>query len=360
MKNKRTAILLPLLMVILLTVTSRAANAQTVELTPTENHHIAELNSNQPYVAGYHVNAYDLYSRERVQAVAITVSFLSTDPGSFPENSWLGAGMFVQGQDSKIINVDYAFYSMLVLENSGDMYLDVGLHQTRESTAPLQMPTSELLYAQTWHISGIDPATPATLLARWDTEGFVHYSLITSENNITVSSINVADLPNCDSIIRQFYAGTATNSNAFPFGHYVYYFQFGVISSQSIANEHWSANLKDPKILRKTGWDFVDTALTTQGDISYLDSDWMWGGAPYQGVTAQSQQNPLEDPYEVTFFYNGQTVPAGTVLWQAAGQELEAHATVSLQQVGQAIAPIVVVTVIATLFPRLLRLKRKI
>jgi hypothetical protein len=126
--------------------------------------------------------------------------------------------MFVQGQDSVTINVDYAFYTMLVLENSGDIYLDVGLHQTRESTAPLQLPTSELLYARTWHILGVDPEAPVTLLARWDAEGFVHYSLITLENNITVSSINVADLPNCDSIIRQFYAGTATNSNAFPLG----------------------------------------------------------------------------------------------------------------------------------------------
>lgn len=360
MKSKRAVILLPLLMVILLAVASRAGNAQTVELTPTENHHIAELNSDQPYVAGYHVNTKDLYSRERVQATAITVCFPSTDTSSFPENSWLGAGMFVQGQDSVIINVDYGFYTMLVLEDSGDMYLDVGLHQTRESTAPLQLPTSELLYAQTWHVSGIDPATPVTLLAQWDTEGFVHYSLITSGNNITVSSVNVADLPNCDSIIRQFYAGTATNSNAFPFGHYVYYFQFGVISSQSIANEHWSANLRDPKVLRKTGWNFVDTALTTQGDICYLDSDWMWGGAPYLGVTAQSQQNPLEDPYEVTFFYNGHPVPAGTILWQAAGQELEVPVTISWQQLGQALAPIVAVTALFTLFPRLLRLKKKV
>lgn len=347
-------------MLIFLAVTSLAVNAQTVELTPTENHHIAELNSNQPYVAGYHVNTQDLYSRERVQATAITVSFPSTDSSSLPGNSWLGAGMFVQGQDSVIINVDYAFYTMLVLENSGDLYLDAGLHQTRESTAPLQLPTSELLYAQTWHISGIDPATPITLLARWDAEGFVHYSLITSENNITVSSINVADLPDCDSIIRQFYAGTATNSNAFPFGHYVYYFQFGTISSQSMASEHWSAKLEDPKILRKTGWNLVDTALTTQGDISYLDSDWMWGGAPCPGVAAQSPQNPLENPYEVTFFYNGHTLPAGTILWQTAGQDLEVPVAISWQQLGQALAPIVAVTAISTLFPRLLKLKKKV
>jgi hypothetical protein len=346
-------------MFILLIVSSHAETEQPAELTPTGNHHVAKLNSNQPYVAGYHVNTHDPYSRERVQATAITVSFPETDPTSFPENSWLGAGMFVQGQDSKIINVDYAFYTMLVLEDSGTMYLDIGFHQTRESTAPLQLPTSELLYAKTWQISGIDPAAQVTLLARWDTEGFVHYSLITSEDNITVSSINVADLPNCASIIRQFYAGTATNSNAFPFGHYVYYFQFGVVSSQTIANEHWSADLTDPKILRKTGWDPVDAALTTKGDVSYLDSDWMWGGAPYLGVDAQYHQNPLENPYEVIFFHNGRTLPSGTLLWHTTSQGLEVSATVSLQQLGPALAPVIVATAISISFTQLRRLKKK-
>ncbi len=347
-------------MFIVLTVASHARIEQLIELTPTETNHVARLNSYQPYVAGYHVNTYDPYSRERVQATTITVNFPETDPTSFPENSWLGAGMFVQGQDSKIINVDYAFYTMIVLDDSGNMYLDIGLHQTRESTAPLQLPTSELLYAYTWQISGIDPTAQVTLLARWNAEGFVHYSLTSSENNITVSSINVASLPGCNSIIRQFYAGTATNSNAFPFGHYVYYFQFGVISSQTIADDHWSARLTDPKVLRKTGWEPVDTALTIQGDVSYLDSDWMWGGAPYPGVDAQYHQNPLENPYEVLFSHTGRTLPSGTLLWQTTSQGLDVSATVTWQQLEQALAPVIVATAISIAFTQLHRLKKRV
>ncbi len=322
MRIRGLLVFLAALILIVLTILPRARASNEIELTPVPTRHIIELNSNQPYVAGYHVNTPNLLTRETAHATAITVSFPSTDPSFFPAGSWLGAGMFVQAQDNKLKHVDYAFYTMLVVDSSGSLFVDLGLHQTRESTAPLQMPTEELVYAYTWRISGIAPYVPVTLLARWIPEGFVHYSISTIESNVSIASINVARMPNCGSIIRQFYAGNYIAGTQFPFHHYVYYFQFGVVSSQVIADSHWTVNLKEPKILRNpgwqlgSGWHIVDTAWSTQGDIAYLDYDWMWGGAPYHGVSAQYYKNPVESPYEVIFYYNGKTLPAGTVLWQ--------------------------------------------
>jgi hypothetical protein len=135
------------------------ANA-LIDLSPTENHYITRLNSNQPYVAGYQVITPDLYTFEGVRSTAITICLPSTDTSQFPSGCWLGGGMFVQAQDIKLRNVDYASYTMLVLDASGNFFLDVGFHQTREATAPLQRPTEDLLYAYTWRISGIDPTTP--------------------------------------------------------------------------------------------------------------------------------------------------------------------------------------------------------
>ena len=111
--------------------------------------------------------------------------------------------------------------------------------------------------------------------------------------------------------------------------------------------------------MRKTGWDPVDTAITTQGDVSYLDSDWMWGGAPYLGVDAQYHENPLENPHEVIFFYNGRTLPSGTLLWQTTNQGLEVSAIVTWQQLGQALAPAVAATAICVSLTQLRRLKKK-
>jgi len=295
--------------------TTNGVNADMVVVTPTLNNHVAKLNSNQPYVAGYHVDAPDLYTRERVDATAVTVSFPSVDVNRFPPNSWLGAGMFVQGQDNELGFVDYGYYTMLVIDSLGSLFVDVGLHQTRESTAPLQMPTAELVYAYTWQLSGIDPATPVNLMARWDSNKYLHYSFSSAETDTTLLSVKVEDLPNCGSVISRFYAGTAVAGSGFPWGHFVYYFQFGVVSNKIIADTHWSAWLKEPRMLRKAGWDLVETAYTIQGDIAYLDQDWMWGGAAYDGVDAEYHQNPLSNPYEVIFSYTERTLPSGTILW---------------------------------------------
>jgi hypothetical protein len=307
-----------LLVALLLTPLLSASNAETtdiIELTPTEENHVIELNSNQPYVAGFHVNTPDLETRETVLATAITVSFPSTDTSYFPPNSWLGGGMFVQAQTSQFRHVDYGFYTMLVLDVEGNLFLDLGMHQTREETPPFHAPTEQLFYAYTWQISGIDAATPVTLSASWDSEGWVHYSASALGTNVTLPPVNVVGFPSCEPIIRRFYAGNCVVM-PFPFSRYVHYFQFGVVSSMSIANNHWSVDLRDPRLLRKKGWTFVDTAWSIQGDISYLDGSWVWGGSPYHGVSAQYYQNPLENPCEVIFFYNGQTLPTGTVLWQ--------------------------------------------
>jgi hypothetical protein len=297
-----------------------AKSADTLELTPTENHHIVELNSNQPYVAGFHVNTPDLNNITRGStATAITISFPSTNPSCFPPLGWLGAGMFVQAQDSRYLHVDYAFYTMLALDAADNMFVDVGLHQTREDSPPLQMPPERLVYAYTWQVSGVDRETPVTLSASWDPDGWVHYSVYASGHSTTLPPVNVANMAECENIIRKFYAGNV-RSYPFPLGCQVQFFQFGVVSSESFVGPYWFANLKEPRFFRNQEWHTVDTAWSIEGDGSYLDSSWMWGGRAYKGVSALYHQHPLGNLHEVVFFYNGQTLPYGTILWQSSDE----------------------------------------
>jgi len=316
--NRRSFFFILLTILFYFVVFEARATPDNLQLMPTETHHVAQLNSNQPYVAGYDALTPDLHTMKPVSAVLITVSFPSTDTRHFPSAGWIGGGLFVQDQDSRFGFVDYGFYMMLVIDAASDVFLDVGLHQTRESTAPIQGPTAELLYAYTWRISGITPSTPITLGASWDSDGFVHYSLLAAGFNVTLPPVDVAGLPNCENIHRQFWSGN-WKPGTFPFAHYVHYFQFGVVSSEIMANDKWSVKISNPRLMKKPEgeWRQVDTAWSTQGDISYIDWDWMWGGAPYTGVYAQYYQNPLTNPYEVTFFYNGQTLLSGTVLWES-------------------------------------------
>ncbi len=259
-------------------------------------------------MAGFQVNDRNLSRYGTVDAVSVTVSFPSTDPNQFPEDSWLGAGLFVQGQDHVYRNVDYGFYMMLVLDDTDSFFLDVGLHQTRESTAPLQAATSELIYAYTWQISGSAPSEDFTLSMWLDSEGFANYQVTTSADAVTLPAVNVTSFPICQNIIRDVYAGNVYVGQ-FPFSHYVNYLQFGVVSSEPIRNKNWKAQLRIPQVERGTDWIPVEEAWTIGGDAAYLDFDWKWGGTLYHGVTADAF------PYEVIFRYSGKTLPSGTVLW---------------------------------------------
>jgi hypothetical protein len=321
LKTKTPVLPVVLLLVISSITIGRAAGSVSFELSPTENHHVMKLNSDQPYVAGYHVNAKNLSVYGTILATAITVSFPSTDTRTFPPGSWLGGGMFVQAQDTRFRHVDYGFYMMLVLDASGRLFIDLGLHQTREGTLPFQFPTEDVVYAYTWQVTGISLATKITLYASWDNDGFVHYSISALSSNFALTSVNVAGLPNCENIIRKFYLGNVI-VEPFPFSRYVNYFQFGVVSSESIANSDWTVDLAEPKMLKETGWVSVERAWSTQGDISYLDADWRWGGVPYYGVNAQYWKNPLENPYEIVFYYDGSTLTSGTVLWDYTNSDL--------------------------------------
>lgn len=292
-------------------------------------HHVAALNSNLPYVAGFHVIADDLSTRENANATAVTISFLTTESGYFPSDSWIGGGMFVQAQDHVFRNVDYGFYMMAVLDAAGNLFVDLGLHQTEEMTPPIHTSMSTLVYAYTWQIRGIDQSTPITLVQSWIDGGLVEYSIAVSGSIETLTQVNVSAMPNCQNIIPRFYAGNVV-IDPFPFSRYINYFQFGVISSEIMSNTHWHVDVKDPELLTQTGWTLVDKAWSLQGDHSYLDHDLMWGGAAYAGVGAQYYQHPLPNPYEIIFSHDTQALASGTVLWdigRTSKNETESYAT---------------------------------
>jgi hypothetical protein len=148
----------------------------------------------------------------------------------------------------------------------------------------------------------------------WAENETVNYSARVSTESIGFASVNVSSLPNCENIIPRFYSGNIIVGQ-FPMSRYVHYFQFGITSSTQMANDHWSALLKDPRTLRLDNWSLVERAWSIQGDLSYLDQDWRWGGGLYAGVDARYQMNSPESPNQVLFFHSARTLPTGTLLW---------------------------------------------
>jgi hypothetical protein len=283
-------------------------------LVPVNEHHVAELNSNMPYIAGFHVNADDLSQRETVNATAVTVSFASAEPAYFPVDSWLGCGMFVQAQDHFFRNVDYGFYMMLVLDASGRLFVDVGLHQTEEETPPIHTARSSLVYSYTWLVGNVDSSTPMKLSQIWLDSNSVRYSISVSGFDEVLADVNVVAMPNCRNIIPHFYVGNVI-VDQFPFSRYVNYFQFGIVSNKVIDDTHWQVDIQNPMMLRNKGWALVEKAWLLEGDRSFLDHDLTWGGAVYPDISVTPYVQRSQSLYEINFRYTGNESAYNTTLW---------------------------------------------
>src|SRR5271157_251498 len=280
----------------------------------TDRHHVAQLNSNMPYIAGFHVDADDLSEYETVNATAVTVSFGSTTLGHFPADSWLGCGMFVQTQDHFFDNVDYGFYMMLVVDSSGTLFIDVGLHQTEEASLPIQAANSSLVYSYSWLVNNVDRSTEVELFQMWINSDSVRYSVLVSGFSYILADINVRAMPNCNNIIPRFYVGNVIVGE-FPFNRCVNYFQFGIVSDKVIDNLHWQAQIENPMMLRTKGWALVDKAWLLEGDYSFIDQDLMWGGEAYPGISITPNVEQSQNIYQLSFEYTGKQYSGSRTLW---------------------------------------------
>ena len=330
-------------------------------LVPVSEHHVVALNSNMPYIAGFHVNADDLSEDENVNATAVTVSFASAEPAYFPVNSWLGCGMFVQAQDHVLRNVDYGFYMMLVLDASGRLFIDLGLHQTEEDTPPIQSATSSLVYSYTWLVNNVDTSTPIKLVQTW-LNNSVQYSISVSGFDEVLADVNVAAMPNCGSIIPRFYTGNVI-LDQFPFSRYVNFFQFGIVSNKVIDDTHWQADIQDPMMLRNTSWALVNKAWLIEGDRSYLDHGLMWGGAVYPGISVTPIVQQSQSLCELEFRYTGKVSAYNMTLWNVppSGAAETAYGTENqdVTAASRHLLPIIVALLGGTMLIPFLLIRRK-
>jgi len=315
--QRTTVVLVSVLIALFMAETipfSLSASYSAPTFVAADTHHVAQLNSNMPYIAGFQVDADDLSEYETVNATAVTVSFGSTAPGYFPADGWLGCGMFVQAQDHFFYNVDYGFYMMLVVDSSGTMFIDVGLHQTEEASSPIQAANSSLVYSYTWLVNNVDESTNVELFQTWLNSDSVRYSVSVSGLSQILGDINVRAMPNCNNIIPRFYAGNVVIGE-FPFGQCDNFFQFGIVSNKIIDNSHWQADIENPMMLRTKGWVMVNKAWLLEGDYSFIDQNALWGGEAYPGISITPNVEQSQNTYQLSFKYTGKQYSGPQTLW---------------------------------------------
>jgi hypothetical protein len=315
--QRRIVVLVSVLIALFMAETvpfSLSASYGAPTFVATYTHHVAQL-TYMPYVAGFQVYADDLSEYLEVSGTAVTASFDSTQPEYFPADSWLGCGMFVQAQDHYLYNVDYGFYMMLVIDSSGTMFIDVGLHQTEEASEPIQAANSTLVYCYTWLVKNVDKSAEVELFQTWLNSTSVRYSVSVSGLNQTLADINVKAMPNCNNIIPKFYAGNVIMGES-PFVQVDNFFQFGIISNATIDNSHWQADIENPMMLMTNrGWDLANKAWLLDGDHSFIDQNARWGGEAYPGISVTPNVEQSKNLYQLSFKYTGKQYSGSKTLW---------------------------------------------
>lgn len=295
----------------------RPAACQPV-FTPSSQSHIQNItwvygpwrgDPRYPYLGGYASIDSGYFQVDKVRA---TVNFPDTPNPSVigGQDNWLACGIYSQAQGG-VEREDYAFYSAVVLDPNGNLWLDIGAWVDHEVIFPTDWPpTCNLDFHGTWQITGVDRSTPITLTMYWGNgTNKIVYWLVTmygQDYPLEGASFDVGAVH--PSIMKKFYVG---EFHFFWPGYDVwcYYFQFGIMSPQKITQGGWRACLASPQYFKDGLWHDVDCAMSIQGGNSFFDVTWMWGGNTYDGIGYVSGNN------WVTFLYDGGTIPNWWPYW---------------------------------------------
>jgi hypothetical protein len=318
----------------------KVVNAQPT-FSPASTHHILTISwtfppgglgggTRYPYVGGF---AYTADSTPTYLGGAnktrITVSFPYTNPSVIGTQNWLAAGLFVQDQGG-VDGEDYAFYSVVVLDNNGHLWLDIGEYVDHEVRViwiwwdPLHPiiipPDASLEFTKTWEILGVDRSTPITLTMYWDPGGSKTVYWIATINGQDYSpqgnSFNVGVVH--PTIHYGFYVGMSVIDTPF-WIWWCYYFQFGIMSPSAVTQGGWQAHLDEPSYFKDGSWHYLAAATSTKGSSAYFDTTWMWGGNDYPGVTIVSGWQTYGWHGYANFVYTSTTEDDWTILWPLEG-----------------------------------------
>lgn len=260
--NHRSLLLIAVIVVATIIPTVHRAKADSISFTESDTHHVPNVrwaldpnpSSSQPFASGYLSTTPSEESLHWVggprptckweaEATRVTVSFPGTpDPSVIGADNWLAVGMFVQGQDDTYLYQDYGYYTVLVLDSGGNLWLDVGGYRTFELTG-----YRVLMMSKAWQIQGLSSSTPVTLIAAWQSSGFIVWEVIINEVTYYPPDAFYNMRLYEPTAKESFYIGWANippmNS---PF-YVAYFFQFGITSPAGIQQAGWNALIEHPQ-----------------------------------------------------------------------------------------------------------------
>jgi hypothetical protein len=267
-------------------------------------------NSSGPGPAGIwpppFVSAYMTSSYFPVVALQAHFTFGGTNPSVIQSDNHLYIGIYSTVFSATISGQDYGYEALVVLTNTGYMYLGAQVYQVCEGNAGCGTPSEKVIFRTTSSPSmGVNDQI--MLLMFFSGPTVYWYYQINSNLAYQYASFN----PPSDSQL-QFEVGTYVAWN----GVTAKYFQLGLESDYNIGHSGWYATISQGQYEYNGYWCGIPQAKAAQGTDSFMDYWWKWGGSDYTGVDAFYQHN-VGFPFNyIEYYWSGSTTLGdGTLLW---------------------------------------------
>jgi hypothetical protein len=281
-----------------------------------------------PYVAGFVSNDNPLPPHEnmtRPRALQVTVCF--TEATSIPSNiesdNWVGSGIVTTGFDNQSSfpwTIDYGYSFVAYLNASGGPYFQIEVWKVYEwwNYIPGSKPPPRInLLSIGYYNSAISIGTDIKLMMQWGDDGKLYYWVKT----YSLEKLVYIYTPNYGQS-AYFAEGCYPKQGipGFQDGGVVKYFQFvGAWSKYVPRCQGWKTILRSPCFMlpNENEWRRANFAFITEGDESFMDHYYGWGGTQYSGVCDLDCGSGFQfyPPDLVYFACNGSTTYSFRQMW---------------------------------------------
>jgi len=246
-----------------------------------------------------------------VNGIQVTTSFYGTDPSVIQNDNCLFIGIAARGQDhvhggSGAIDWGYLYGLMLQPSISPNPVLYIAVYEVHEWEYSYKVIKSTYVIWPDLTVNSY-----ATLSMRFGAD-YIYYSITMDGSNhyVDVWASNAT-------AFKSFSVGTTGRKFwEIPLPGTVKYLQFsGAWSKYNIDRVGWYTHLSSCRYELNGSWINVPFAYSTNGDNSWMDNTFRWGGVAYDDASAYF------GPQYVHFSYNseGITLPPDTLLWEPIG-----------------------------------------
>lgn len=263
-----------------------------------------------PYVAAYH----DTSPHFGVKKVKVTCNFSGTDRTKIQSDNYLTCIESLQSP-TNVAGLDYGYQAYVTLKQTGSIIVGADVWKACETLPNSCDPDGTVTNVSTKQLAiSATTSDDITIFIEWNSAGTIAtwYYQVGSGSK---TSYHTFTKPSED------YAQFNTGKYQVLLDRYAYYFQAGIASKYNIGQSGWYVYVKNPSYSTTVGGSYISyytPARSIEGDRSWWDRDFKWGGAAYTGVNADYYCKTSPPPIsagQVKFYYNSATLGSDVILW---------------------------------------------